>query len=83
MNLREKRRKESSCLLRMEDGISFSVFERVREKKTEEVLRDRRREGGGGEITSLQAELRSADRDEMVSMGTVGRLDVRSGCPCE
>lgn len=69
----------------MEDGISFSVFEREREreKKTEEGLRDRKSEGGGGEITSLQAELRSADRDEMVSMGTARRLDVRSECPCE
>lgn len=67
----------------MEDGISFSVFESEREKKTEEGLRDRKSEGGGGEIPLLQAELRSADRDEMVSMETVGRLDVRTGCPCE
>lgn len=38
---------------------------------------------GMGQIASLQADLRSADRVEMVPMATVGRLDLRSGCPCE
>lgn len=38
---------------------------------------------GRGQIAWLQADLRSADRVEMVPMVTVRRLDLGSGCPCE
>lgn len=38
---------------------------------------------GRGQIAWLQAALKSADRVEKVPVATLGRLDLRSGCPCE
>lgn len=37
---------------------------------------------GRGQITSPQADLRSADKVEMVPMATARRSDLKSGCLC-
>lgn len=74
----------------MEDGIFFSIFEW--EKKKKKRRRSRRRGGWVDRKTAKHgkrgklplADLRSADRVEIVPMATVRRLDLSLGvCLCE